>query len=70
MTIEIRQMIIRAVVTFEPARSQSTSAGFVGAAPPEPQRTSPVIAGDFDQQAIIDAAVREVLRQVDRARKR
>lgn len=70
MTIEIRQMIIRAVVTSEPARGHPTAAGPVVSAPPEPRSAAPVVAEQFDKQAIIDAAVREVLRQVDRARKR
>jgi hypothetical protein len=74
MAIEIRQLVIRAVVD-EGARS-STSRSDAG--PPSPTarpatRERPETASELaadERQAIVNACVREVLRKLERARER
>ena len=83
MAIEIRQLVIRAVVDAG-ARSDSpsergVSAGLVGGGPqaaaskPRPSEAAiePIsMLGADERQAIVNACVREVLRKLERARER
>lgn len=61
MTVEIKQLIVRAVVEAGP----DTRAG---AARPEP-RVDPQL-GPLDRDALVAACVREVLRELNRAKER
>lgn len=72
MTIEIRQMVIRAVV--ERGRDRDTEEGFDESRPrgaayePAPPDVQP--APSVSPSALVSACVREVLRELDRARNR
>jgi hypothetical protein len=72
MAIEIRQLVIRAVVD-EGARSSTPRSD---AGPPSPMRSAtrerPETASELadERQAIVNACVREVLRKLERARER
>lgn len=77
MAIEIRQLVIRAVVDDGGRSSAATatnsqsraSAGPAGPAPTTPSQTSIELGAD-ERQAIVTACVREVLRKLERARER
>lgn len=58
MTVEIKQLIIRAVVESRHDPVGAAEASTPGRAPPE------------DRQALVAACVREVLRQLERSRDR
>lgn len=71
MTIEIKQLIIRAVA--DGRREAPPAEGPVGAATSPPPRFAhePVRAApERDHEAIVAACVREVLRRLERARER
>lgn len=72
MAIEIRQLIIRAVVDegrgAAPAREREVA---VTSAPARESSAAPVYElGPEERQAIVQACVREVLRKLERARER
>lgn len=70
MTIEIRQLIIRAVVdersaiAASPVHERPSPEPFFNQPAPAPERLAE------DRQAIVSACVREVLRRLERARER
>jgi hypothetical protein len=75
MTIEIRQLVIRAVVddggrssSGTPHASLSEPRGAASQARPTPE-TSLELGAD-ERQALVNACVREVLRKLERARER
>lgn len=70
MTIEIRQLIIRAVVD---ARREAEQRGESQAPPPAPQRSvAPLEASTvrIDQEALRSACARELRRELRKARER
>lgn len=70
MTIEVRQLVIRAVVSPAPASSVvplETSQPF---SPPEKRAPSTHEASPLQQDALVAACVREVLRKLQRAQQR
>lgn len=70
MTIEIKQLVIRAIVDGRHAQAPHSDAPRAvpvsGPVRPEPLRLAPA----EDREALIAACVREVLRTLDRARQR
>jgi hypothetical protein len=70
MTIEIKQLVIRAVADGRREHAAQSVAPHTVAAPaPVPHEPSPLSAG-ADQEAIVAACVREVLRKLERSRER
>jgi hypothetical protein len=72
MTIEIKQMIIRATVQSRPGGEQRPDApDSIAASSPAPRRSEPAPAVLAEQrQALVSACVREVLRELRKARER
>lgn len=70
MTIEIKQLVIRAVVDSR-SESASPTTGALIARAPEPARSQPYPAAPGqDREAIVAACVRDVLRKLERSRER
>jgi hypothetical protein len=72
MTIEIKQMIIRATVQARPDGGQRPdSPDSIAASSPAPRRIEPgpVVLAE-QRQALVSACVREVLRELRKARER
>ncbi|HNC97613.1 MAG TPA: DUF5908 family protein [Myxococcota bacterium] len=67
MTIEIRQLVIRAVVQPTPAPLPERSAPVVRSAAPA---ADPHLVPPLPTELLISTCVREVLRRLDRARER
>lgn len=73
MTIEIKQLVIRAVVDSSrtPAVGPGSSTPFIPPGPPTPiQAQVHPAALDDQREAIVAACVREVLRKLERSRER
>jgi hypothetical protein len=69
MTIEIKQLIIRAVA--DGRREAAPAEGRVGAVTsPAPRSAREPEPAERDHEAIVAACVREVLRRLERARER
>jgi hypothetical protein len=70
MTIEIRQLVIRAVAEARPGPAQARSTAPTsapGPAPAQPPAAAPLIT---DHEALVAACVREVLRELRRSTER
>jgi Family of unknown function (DUF5908) len=69
MTIEIRQLIIRAVVQEAPEAVPGGAVGPAAGSPPAPPPAWPGLPEE-ERRALMAACVREVLRKIERARER
>jgi len=70
MTIEIKQLIIRAVVEDRRERTPGAVAPRSGAAPEPTQRPLPATAATVDREALIAECTRQVLRELRKGRGR
>jgi hypothetical protein len=70
MTIEIKQLIIRAVVEDRRERTPGAVAPRNGAAPELTQRPLPAAAATVDREALIAECTRQVLRELRKGRGR
>lgn len=66
MTIEIKQLVIRAVADAHPADTAHRAGPLVAAPAPAPHRPMPAA----ERESIVAACVREVLRKLERSRER
>jgi hypothetical protein len=69
MTIEIKQLIIRATVQARPEGAQPAAAIAAASAEPRRREVGPLVPAD-QRAALVSACVREVMRELRKARER